>query len=96
MWLVAGSSYRCAGPEEGAGPWVVSLVLSLVSECPQPVSDWSERTVFRVGRWGSRLAAPRYKRVSVDTTLALEASPPRQPFHNAGSTLASTLASKEF
>ena len=48
--LVAGASCRCAGPEELAGPSVVSLVRSLVSECLWAAPDGSERMVFRVGR----------------------------------------------
>ena len=47
-WI--GVFHRCAGPEEGAGPSVVSLVRSLVSECLWPAPEGSERMVFRVGR----------------------------------------------
>ena len=47
------------GPEERAGPSVVSLVRSLVSECPVAAPVGSERMEFRVGRslWPS--VAPR-------------------------------------
>ena len=47
------------GPEERAGPSVVSLVRSLVSEGLWAASDGSERMVFRVGRRLARLLAPR-------------------------------------
>ena len=48
------------------GPSVVSLVCSLVSECPAAVPDGSERTVFRVGRSLSGMAAPIEERLSGD------------------------------
>ncbi len=57
--LVAGASCRCAGPEELAGPSVVPLVRSLVSECRDPAPDGSERMVFRVGRDSPPSAGPR-------------------------------------
>ena len=57
--LVAGAPCRRTSPEECTRPTVVSLVCSLVSECLWAVPEGSERMVFRVGRWGSRLLAPR-------------------------------------
>ena len=56
--LVCGASCRCATREERVGPSVVSLVRSWVSEGPWPAPDVGTR-VIRVGRWLSRLAAPR-------------------------------------
>ncbi len=47
--LVSGATCRRTGPEERAGPSVVSLVRSLVSVCPEPAPDGSERMVVRVG-----------------------------------------------
>ena len=44
--LVSGASCRCAGPEERAGPSVVSLVRSWDSECPWAAPDGKERMVF--------------------------------------------------
>ena len=57
--VMAGAPCRCAALEEHAGPSVVSLVRSCVSEGPEPVPDGSERMVFRVCLRGSRLTAPR-------------------------------------
>ena len=57
--LVAGAPCRCAAPEEHAGPSVVSLVRSWVSEGPESAPVGSERMVVRVGLRGSRLLAPR-------------------------------------
>ena len=57
--LVSGASCRRTGPEERAGPPVVSLVRSLVSVCPVAVPGGSERMVFRVDRRLLPFAAPR-------------------------------------
>ena len=59
MGLVSGASCRRTGPEERAGPSVVSLVRSLVSVWPEPAPFGSERMVFRAERLLPRLAAPR-------------------------------------
>ena len=44
--VVAGAPCRCAAQEEHAGPSVVSLVRSWISEWPETVPDGSERMVF--------------------------------------------------
>ena len=48
--LVSGATCRPTGPEERAGPPVVSLAQSLVSVCPVAAPGGSERMVFRVDR----------------------------------------------
>jgi len=58
MWqALRGGSGRCAR-EVRAGPSVVLLVRSLVTECPAAAPEGLERMVFRVGRGLSTVRCP--------------------------------------
>ena len=57
--LVSGAPCGRTVPEERAGPSVVTLARSLVSECPVAAPVGSERMEFRVGRSLWPFAAPR-------------------------------------